>query len=1270
MENGNFHFVSLNVRGIREKLKRNKIFLWLNRQKCDIAFLQETFLTKDMEQLVSRDWKGFCIFDHGTNHSRGVAIIIRKDLSVNICDKYFKCDGRGIALRLSFCGTVYLCLNVYAPAKNNEKEIFYSSLINWVQKIRKQNDVIIAGGDWNCVMNKKLDTNGLSYAYLPKQNFTKFQKKFNLIDVWRKTYPERRQFTWRQVSLNIYSRLDYWLISKSHFSYICSLDIKPALKCDHNAISMKVKVTTKKRGKGYWKFNNSMLKDDVYKQMIKNIIKKVNIEYNNFNKQLKWEMCKIKIREFSMKYAHDVKEKRNKHIKNVEKEYKELCEYLDENLCTEKVERMKNLKHEIDRWYEYQCKGAFVRSRARWLEFGEKSSKYFLQLEKAKGTKKEIDCIEVDDKIIKNDEEILINICKYYSNLYEKKNTNSDFKDYISNVKLNMLSAEDAQICEGKLTENECWQALKSMNLNKSPGGDGLSVEFYRYFWGDVKQMVLDSLNEGYDKKELSSTQSQATLTLLYKKGNKKLLDNWRPISLLNIDYKLAASVLTLRLKKIIHKIVSHDQAGFMKKRSAAECIRFIQDTIEYCKHTNKAGIILFLDFMKGFDTVDHEFLFNLLREFGFKHSFVTWIETLYSNANGRILNNGWISESFCIGRGVRQGCPLSALLFIIVAEVLAAKINQSPNIQGIRVPRHVNDPECKDIRIIQYADDTTIFTNSIDFVKNIMKEVELFGVNAGPKINWSKSKFMKLNISEKTVEGLKFTENPIKCLGIYVGKNIQEIENLNWEGRSEKIRGILDSWRMRNLSLYGKVTVIKHLIISQMVYTATAVPVPSKIIKIVNKLIFTFLWNSKKERVKRSICQLPEKQGGLGMFNLESKCQSLRLSWIKRYFTGEESAWKILFSYWTNKIGKLPICLRYNCNKNDMYNLCKKKKLPNFYVDLFCSWSHLKYQNVDKVKNIENQIVWYNSNIKYKNQMLYMPYWVNKGILKVTHVLEDGVWKEIEAICNIFCQRKLLSSFELLKLKSAFPKLWLDKLRNTNREEYVNTCTSQTDDSHMIELGTGDSINVDVTSAKHYYQLISSASTHKPSFVSFWQTYFQLPGDFVWDAVFKCKFLYFNDNRLKQFNFKLLHRILPSKYNLCKWKIMSENLCDACGMPETTFHFLISCKKVTTFWKIVLRIIRYIYNVDVIADERIIVLGYLIENPKQRFINLVLNFAQFIIYRNYIRGLNQDRKYRMHAMYLLRELKTEVRNYLNLKFNQKNFEAHDVEKLCQYLNS
>ena len=230
------------------------------------------------------------------------------------------------------------------------------------------------------------------------------------------------------------------------------------------------------------------------------------------------------------------------------------------------------------------------------------------------------------------------------------------------------------------------------------------------------------------------------------------------------------------------------------------------------------------------------------------------------------------------------------------------------------------------------------------------------------------------------------------------------------------------------------------------------------------------------------------------------------------------------------------------------MYHICKRKKLPEFYIDLFCTWSELRYIDLRNVTNIENEIIWYNSNIKYINEVLYFPCWVNSNVLYVKQVITDGVWKETEKICNDFRGKKLLSSFKLVKLKNAFPVVWLQKLRN--REQCVNVL--QPDES-TIELVTGDVINAEGLKAKGYYDLFLKKNRIEPSFIRFWQAYFELPNNFVWNVVLRHKFNLVNDNRIKQFNFKLLHRILPSKDNLCKWKIRSDHLCSSCGIPETT---------------------------------------------------------------------------------------------------------------------
>lgn len=198
------------------------------------------------------------------------------------------------------------------------------------------------------------------------------------------------------------------------------------------------------------------------------------------------------------------------------------------------------------------------------------------------------------------------------------------------------------------------------MKANKSPGLDGLTVEFYNKFWHLIGQLVVNSLNTGFLREELSYTQKQSIFSLIFKKGDADNLENWRPISLLNTDYKIAAKILSNRLQSVLPHIISQDQQGYIKNRNISFNIRQIQDVIDFINTSEmkNEGIILFLDFKKAFDTVKWPFMISTLEKFGFKENFIKWIKTLYKNANACIANNGWISDHFYISQGVRQDAP------------------------------------------------------------------------------------------------------------------------------------------------------------------------------------------------------------------------------------------------------------------------------------------------------------------------------------------------------------------------------------------------------------------------------------------------------------------------------------------------------------------------------------------------------------------------------------------------------------------------------------
>ena len=204
------------------------------------------------------------------------------------------------------------------------------------------------------------------------------------------------------------------------------------------------------------------------------------------------------------------------------------------------------------------------------------------------------------------------------------------------------------------------------MECNKTPGSDGLPADFYRVFWNDIADYFLKLINYAYQTGQMSIIQRRGIVKLIPKKDAEPyLIKTWRPISLLNCDYKIAAKAIANRLKQVLPKLIDNGQTGFLKGRSIEENIRLIDGITKYTAEKSIPGLLLFLDFEKAFDTVEWPFLQNAFRHYNFGPEAINWIQLSYHNIESCILNNSWSSNFFKLKRGVRQGCPLSPYLFI-----------------------------------------------------------------------------------------------------------------------------------------------------------------------------------------------------------------------------------------------------------------------------------------------------------------------------------------------------------------------------------------------------------------------------------------------------------------------------------------------------------------------------------------------------------------------------------------------------------------------------
>ena len=266
---------------------------------------------------------------------------------------------------------------------------------------------------------------------------------------------------------------------------------------------------------------------------------------------------------------------------------------------------------------------------------------------------------------------IFATLCKYRNAKNER-----ECLEYLHSLNIPKFSEVERISCEGLLTKRECWEALNAMKNSKSPGNDGLTKEFYICFFNEICNQLIAALNESFTVGQLSTSQRQATITLIEKKAkDKRFLKNWRHISLINVDAKTASKVLAFRMKNILSSIVKCDQTTYVKGRYIGESIPLISDILEYTEENGISGILFSADFEKAFESIEHMVLFAALTLFGFGPQFIQGVRTFLNNAESCVVNNDHSTGYFPLELGTRQGDPLSAYLLILCVEFLFIQI-------------------------------------------------------------------------------------------------------------------------------------------------------------------------------------------------------------------------------------------------------------------------------------------------------------------------------------------------------------------------------------------------------------------------------------------------------------------------------------------------------------------------------------------------------------------------------------------------------------------
>lgn len=1146
------NLLSFNVRGIRQEIKRHSIYQYIKKKNIDICFLQETHSTDKDENQWKNEWGGEVYYSHGTSQARGVMVLVRPGFDLKV-DNIIKGDfGRFIYMKILTQGAQINVLNIYAPNLEAEQLRFYRDLDTLMEGVQEVNDKWIIGGDFNVIFDPDMDRKGGNFrgtnAYISViEVLDEIIEKNNLCDIWRVRHPELRSFTWRQRRPEIHSRLDVFLISDHLQDFVREVDIKPSLRSDHSSIVLKIYTFKTSRGHGYWKLNSSFVDEYDYIKSISDGIEGWKLELRDIvDDRVKWEFIKYKIRNESINYGKTRKSTLNKRQIKLETELDKRYHILDSGTETEEdLNRRLEVEAELRDIDNYKTEGLILRSKCRWYEKGERSNNYFLGLINHNRTKVTMNKLRTDNGDIEINPENILNMQgDFYKRLYTERNekSNADMLHYLNNIHVVKLTDGEKDQCEGIITEEECREIIKTFRKGKTPGIDGLTIEFYLKFWHLINETLIKAYNASYQNGELSETQKRGIITLLDKGKDRTELKNWRPITLLNVDYKILSKVLAERVKKFLPKLINHNQVGYVKGRNIGDNIRTVSDLMFMTRNENIGGILIGIDFKKAFDSVNWNFLTNTLKHYNFGSSFIKWVSLLYKNSNSCIINNGRMSDIFKLGRGVRQGDPLSPYLFILVAEILSQIIRQDNQITGFNIVGN----QCK---ILQYADDTIGCLSDILSAKQFMKQVEEFGFFSGLKLNKDKTEGMWLGrdrFNQSKPLEISWPIKPLKILGIYLSYDNEACEQLNFHDRIRKCKQILNSWKGRNLTLFGRTQIIKTFIVSQFLYIASSVHFPNKYILEINRMIFDFIWKGKSPKLRKDVLVKKIEFGGINVPDFSLMVKSALINWVKKYDNDLIHSWKYMLKHFATLSNiNLEMFLRGNCK---VKTIIAQKNWPNFYLDMFEAW-----RIIGNVEGNRDSVIWYNDNIKISGKTIMYQDFSNVGI---------------DQISDLYDEYGQTIPFQSVIQRGVAPHRWLtwhSLLTCVNKQkDLINQF--RIIDIETSRLCVGKAILSESSSKDNYallYNIKYDANIYVPRICKYFD---DAIANLDWSIYYVC-LKSIMDMKTREFQYKFLHDIHVNNFWLFKWKIKDSEVCPVCNEHvDTIVHMFWECKRIEYF--------------------------------------------------------------------------------------------------------
>lgn len=840
-----YNIATININTITNPTKLNALQTFLRTMDLDVVFLQEV----ENNQLTL---PGYNVVSNVDHTRRGTAIALKEHVEFSCVEKSL--DGRLIALRVNNTTLA----NIYAPSGSiarAERERFFNNTIAYY--LRHCTEYVVMGGDFNCVL-RQCDATGSNTS--PALQAT--VRQLQMCDVWVQLRGSELGPTY--ITHNSASRLDRFYVNPGLRENIREVNTHVCSFTNHKAVTLRICLPSlgREHGKGFWSLRPHLLSEE-------------NIE----EFQIRWQFWTRQRRNFEswiMWWQFYAK-------LQIKKFFRWKSRAAFDNFHREYLRLYVQLEQAYDRYYQQpsqlttinRLKGEMLAHQRRFTEMFVKINETYIageplssfQLGERRRRKTVITQLHGEQgENISNTEAIQEHVLQFFTDLYSEENAEELDAEHFQCDRIIPEGDETNESCMHDITTTEILAAIKFSASRKSPGPDGIPKEFYLRTFDVIHRELNLVINEAL-RSNIPREFVDGVIVLVKKKGSDNTVRGYRPISLLNFDYKILSRILKMRLENVmkVHHILSDAQKCANPGRNIFQGTLALKDRIAQMVQCKQRGKLISFDLDHAFDRVRHSYLYRTMHSLGLNPELVNLLARISDLSSSRILVNGHLSTPFRVQRSVRQGDPISMHLFVLFLHPLLRNIEQI----------------CGQDIVVAYADDISVIVSCVGKIEAMRDCFSRFERISGAKLNWRKTVSVDVGFIDNNPMPVPWlqTANQVKILGIVFANSIRLMAKLNWDALVSKFAQHVWLQSLRSLTLHQKVTVL-NIFLTSKVWYVSSILAPSCIhTSKITATMGSFLWSRIPARIPMYQLARDRDKGGLRLQLPAIKCKALLIN-------------------------------------------------------------------------------------------------------------------------------------------------------------------------------------------------------------------------------------------------------------------------------------------------------------------------------------------------------------------------------------------------------